>query len=146
MASTLPETGGIDSNPADFYVALTTVWFRGARSSSIVWQQTFVSCELFEADRKSVSDTMYLIFLSVCAQYSPRTACRKSSLPSIPIHWISKYYLVKDDKETVAAVWAIAQYLQEQLVMQKPWVYDVSKSAPIAMKTMMEKFVGGKPP
>ena len=41
------------------------------------------------------------------------------------------------------AVWVIARDLQEQLVMQKPWVYDISKSAPIAMKTMMEKFVGG---
>ena len=53
---------------------------------------------------------------------------------------------MKGDKETVAAVWAIAKSLQEQLVMQKPWAYDVSKSAPIAMKTVMEKFVGSKPP
>ena len=59
---------------------------------------------------------------------------------------ISKYYPVKDDEETVAAVWAIAQDLQEQLVMQKSWECDVSKSAPIFMKTLMEKFVGSKPP
>ena len=65
---------------------------------------------------------------------------------TLEISDISKYYPVKDDKETVAAVWAIAQDLQEQLVMQKPWAYDVSKSAPIAMKTVMEKFVGSKPP
>ena len=65
---------------------------------------------------------------------------------TLEISDISKYYPVKGDKETVAAVWAIAKSLQEQLVMQKPWAYDVSKSAPIAMKTVMEKFVGSKPP
>ena len=65
---------------------------------------------------------------------------------TLEISDISKYYPVKDDKEAVTAVWAIAQDLQEQLVMQKPWAYDVSKSAPIAMKTVMEKFVGSKPP
>ena len=65
---------------------------------------------------------------------------------TLEISDISKYYPVKDDKETVTAVWAIAQDLQEQLVMQKPWAYDVSKSTPITIKTVMEKFVGSKPP
>ena len=65
---------------------------------------------------------------------------------SLEVSDVSKYYPVEGDKETVAAVWAIAKDLQEQLVMQKPWMYNVSKSAPIAMKFMMEKFVGSKPP
>ena len=65
---------------------------------------------------------------------------------SLEVSDVSKYYPVEGDRETVAAVWAIAKDLQEQIIMQKPWKLDVSKSTPIIIKALIENVNSSKPP
>ena len=65
---------------------------------------------------------------------------------SLEVNDLLKYYPVKDDKETISAIWSIAKDLQEQMVMQKPWKYDTSKSAPFVIKTLIETVISSQQP
>ena len=65
---------------------------------------------------------------------------------SLEVSDLLKYYPVKDDKETISAVWSIAKDLQGQMVMQKPWMYDTSKSAPFVTKTVIETAISSQQP
>lgn len=64
---------------------------------------------------------------------------------SLEVDDLLKYYPMKDDKETTAAVWAIAKDIQEQMISQRPWKDDVSKVSPILMKTLAESMFANPP-